>query len=229
LQNQRYKFSLNSALADFYLEYSAELKTHTFYHKNQKIISFSTPYKANHHLSALAIAISIATLLELNKNEILSGIKNCENISFRQKLLNFKNFSVFDDTYSSSIEAIKSDIEYLKLEYPKRSLSFALGDILELGTETFNIHKSVGNLAYYAGAKKLYAFGSYAYLIREGAEEAGMNPQDIYTFTEPDYHKKAAEEILKNTLNNEIVLVKASHALHSEKIIEEIERLAKEC
>ena len=104
-----------------------------------------------------------------------------------------------------------------------------MGDILELGTETVRLHKEVGRLVQYAGGRKLYAFGSYAYLLGDGAKEAGMNEEDITLCTETDSYKIIAEEIYRKSEPGEIVLIKASHALHSEKIIEEIERLDKKC
>ncbi len=229
LSSGKIKISLSEKAAEYYLIFSSTDKKYTFFHRSKKIVSFSTSYKAYHHLNALLIALTLAKLLKLNENSILNGIENCEHVLLRQKLINFKNFSVFDDTYSSSYEAIKADIDYLKLEYPNRALSFALGDILELGAETVRMHKEVGRLIHSAGGRKLYAFGSYAYLLRDGAKEAGMNEKDITLCTETDSYKIIAEEIYRKSKPGEIVLIKASHALHSEKIIEEIERLDKKC
>jgi UDP-N-acetylmuramyl pentapeptide synthase len=140
-----------------------------------------------------------------------------------------RRFSLLDDTYSSSPEAVLAEIEFLKLEYPERRFSVALGDMLELGHKTEALHKEIGALAYKKGARRLYTFGAYAYLIRDGAREAGMKDEDISTSTEIDDYPIIAKEIYEKSIDSEIVLVKASHSLSSEKIIKEIERLDSEC
>ena len=229
LQSAKYKFSLFESASDFYLAKTGINNRYSFFHDNEKIIEFSTSYKASHHLKALLIALSLGCFLQMSKEKMPLGIENTEKITLRQKLIAFRHFSVFDDTYSSSPEAVKADIEYLKLQYPDRPFSLALGDMLELGQKTVELHNEIGKLAYTSGARKLYAFGSYAYFIRDGARSAGMSEKDISANPETDFYQALAREIYKNSLLSEIVLIKASHALHSEKILEEIERLDKEC
>lgn len=227
LSSAKFKFSLSNRGAEYYFD-TANNKC-TLYHNSKKIIDFSTKYKAKHHLNAQLISLILGHLLKISEEKMQLGIKNCENISLRQKIINLKSFSLFDDTYSSSPEAVQADIEYLKLEYPHRPFSLALGDMLELGYKTSELHEEIGKLAYLAGARKLYAFGAYAYLICNGAKSAGMSNEEISVYTDTNYYDILAKEIYKKSKPGEIVLIKASHALHSEKITEEIERLDKEC
>jgi UDP-N-acetylmuramoyl-tripeptide--D-alanyl-D-alanine ligase len=173
--------------------------------------------------------LALSKQLNISREDIILGLKHCENITLRQKLINLKRFYIYDDTYSSSPEAIRADIEYLKFEYPQRTLSFALGDMLELGKETIRLHKQIGSEIYFQGARKLYAFGAYAFVIRDGAKNAGMNEEDIFVFTESEAQKTISHAIYENSVDGEIVLIKASHALRAEKIIQEIERLDEKC
>ena len=229
LSKAKFKFSLSRNDSDFHLCKNNNGKSFEFYHNSKKTLEFTTNYKASHHLSALLISLIFGELLCLDKDAMLRGIKNCENIILRQRLVRFKNFSVLDDTYSSSPEAVKAQIEYIKLEYPKKSFSLALGDMLELGKKTASLHKEIGKLAYLEGARRLYTFGAYAYLIRDGAIEAGMKESMLFATTELLDYPLIAKEIYQKSQPDEIVLIKASHALFSEKIIEEIERLDKKC
>ncbi len=229
LSRAKYKFSLFENNGDYYLSKSDDMKRLVFYHKTEKILDFKSKYKASHHLKALLIALILGNLLEFDEKAMQKGITSCEFVVLRQRLIDFKHFSVLDDTYSSSPEAVRAQIEYLKLEYPDRRFSLALGDMLELGSKTEALHKEIGKLAHTEGARRLYAFGAYAYLIRDGAKEAGMDENDITTSTELEDYPMIAKEIYEKSTAYEIVLVKASHALFSEKIIEEIERLDKEC
>ena len=229
LSKAKFKFSLFEKNCDFHLPLRKDGEAFEFYHSSDKVIEFKTNYKASHHLSALLIALSLAKILNFNETEMLRGIKNCENIVFRQRLIRLKNFFILDDTYSSSPEAVKAEIEYIKLEFPNRSFSLALGDMLELGNKTERLHKEIGRLAFLEGADKLYAFGAYAYLIRDGAKAAGMKDSDLFATTELLDYQLIAKEIYRKSKNGEIVLIKASHALYGGKITEEIERLDKEC
>ncbi len=228
LSKAKFKFSLFEKNCDYYLT-ANDTERLGFYHKSKKRFDISTSYKTSHHKKALLIALTLGNLLGFSEEKMLSGIKNCESVILRQRLINFKHFSVLDDTYSSSPEAVKAEIEYLKLEYPERNFSLALGDMLELGYKTEALHKEIGKLACTEGARKLYTFGAYAYLIRDGAKEAGMKDCDVFASTELGNYPIIAKEIYRKSKRNEIVLIKASHALLSEKIIEEIERLDREC
>jgi len=226
LSDFKVKYSLSSPASDYFLNDLGD-GNYAFFHRGKKIISFSTKYKAEHHLKALTIALAFANILSLSESEMALGIKAAEKLVLRQRLIDLKKFSVFDDTYSSSYEAVSADLDYLKLEYPNRAFSCALGDILELGQETVKIHRELGRLAYQRGAKRLFAFGSYSYLIREGALGAGMNKENVYVSTDLLNFRDIAKEIYNKSKDGEIVLIKASHALHAEKITEEIERLDK--
>lgn len=228
LSRARFKFSLSQKESDYRLS-SESGDGFEFYHKSKKLLSFTSSYKAKHHKKALLIALSLGNLLGISEEKMLLGVKNCEAIVFRQKLVDFKHFSVFDDTYSSSPEAVFAVIEYLKLEYPTRPFSAALGDMLELGRETEALHRKIGKFAYSEGARRLYAFGAYSYFMSEGARSAGMPDSSIFVSSELGDYRIIAKEIYENSKRGEIVLIKASHALLSEKIIEEIERLDKEC
>ena len=227
LSLEKTKFSLKSREANFYLDIREDKKV--FYVNGKKLLTFKTAYRAYHHLNALVIAIASGYMLGLKESDILSGITACDKIELRQKIIEFKKFSVFDDSYSSSYEAIKADIEHLKLEYPTRDLICVLGDILELGAKTEEIHKEVGAYAYKSGAKKIYAFGSYSYHIKEGAERAGMKADNIFISTEADAHSLIAQKICDEIKNDEIILIKASHAMRADIIIKEIEKGMKEC
>ena len=229
LKSAKCKFSLTKTEADYFLSKAESENALEFYKRGRKISEFTTKYKAPHHLKALLIALIIANILGFNEEQMLSGVKATESLALRQKIINLRRFSLLDDTYSSSPEAVLAEIEFLKLEYPERRFSVALGDMLELGHKTEALHKEIGALAYKKGARRLYTFGAYAYLIRDGAREAGMKDEDISSSTEIDNYPIIAKEIYEKSIDSEIVLVKASHSLSSEKIIKEIERLDSEC
>ena len=179
---------------------------------------------ANHYKSAILIALSLSDKLGFTEAEMQAGVKNFEKIELRQKLIVAGGRFIYDDTYSSSPEAVRADLEFLKLNFPDKKINAALGDMLELGCETEAAHRKIGSFAKDFGVERLYAFGSYSSLIKEGALDRGFDKEKIYTSDEEDFYVKIAREILKDTTPDEITLIKASHAIKSERIIEELER-----
>lgn len=223
---RKYSFSIDSLDADYYLK-SSDGNCELFF-SGKSILTFKTSYKASHHLKALLCALAFSHILKLNADELISGIKIAETIELRQRLIKFNGFTVFDDTYSSSPEAVEADFEFLNLHFPDKPKSCVLGDMLELGTKTQEMHKRIGVIAVKHGARKIYAFGAYAYLIKEGALNAGMPAASIRIFTEAAPHEAIAKALIKNVKQGEIVLIKASHALCACKILDEIRRIEKE-
>jgi UDP-N-acetylmuramoyl-tripeptide--D-alanyl-D-alanine ligase len=143
----------------------------------------------------------------------------------RQNFISIGHFRVFDDTYSSSPDAVIADLEFLiHLDGAK---SCALGDMLELGAYTEAMHRKIGAAAACHGIDKLFLFGKFAKHTEVGAIEAGMPPSKIFINTDLSAPEITAKQIWQTAKENETVLIKASHSLNAYKIIEILERMNK--
>ena len=98
--------------------------------------------------------------------------------------------------------------------YDTRKIA-VLGDMFELGDISEKVHREIGAYVFENGFEVLITLGELGKFIAEGAKDAGM--EKIFM---TDSHEDAAK-ILRGILqHDDVVLFKASHGMHMEKVIE---------
>ena len=198
-------------------EYSVfDIKTASFTLKGEKILIPGT-----NALYAIAFAFAVLNILGFGEKEAKAALSELRRDDLRGNFISFNGFDVFDDTYSSSPEAVASVFEFLSL-YKTRKKSCVLGDMLELGEKSYELHKYIGALAYQYGFRAIYAFGNYANAVALGGKEAGFDEKMIFINENTDSPEITAKQILNNYENGEIILIKASHALSAHRITEKL-------
>ncbi len=176
------------------------------------------PFGGEHYVKNLAFAVSAAVVLGIDIDGINGSLSECEQFLPRQKRIRVGNATFIDDSYNASLEAYESALSVLSECQGTRSA--VVGDVLELGVYSERIHRAIGELCVKSKADKIYPFGKYAHDVAEGAVRAGFNQKNIFINDDPCDHARTAALILENLVSGETVLVKGSHALHTEKIID---------
>ena len=92
-----------------------------------------------------------------------------------------------------------------------------LGDILELGNYSKEIHKEIGNTITKDTLDILITVGNDSNYIKNMAIKNGLSKNSIYSYN--DYHE-ASLHINNIIKENDIILLKASHGIHLEKIVD---------
>ena len=178
----------------------------------------------NHVYASLA-ALALSSGLKFNMLAAVNSLKNYDVPPGRMRLLNgVKGSLIIDDTYNSSPFACESalktlgEIKFLGLPAQAGRKIAILGDMLELGHHTFEAHKSIGQIAR-ENADVLIVVGLRAKAIKEGALEAGMNPDSIFEFLDS---RETGNFIKTFVQKNNLVLVKGSQGMRMERVVEAI-------
>ncbi len=220
VSGRRYTFSIEDSMADaFILPKCLSDLTAVFdiYTKDGKAENIEVELSGLHILKAIASSIPTLCELGLTLKEIACAVQRIDNDCKRGHYSRYGDITVYDDTYSSSYEAVISDFELLSLKR-EAVKSCMLGDMLELGEKSEELHKKIGEKAYEYGFSKIFAFGIYAPCIAEGAIKAGMPESRIFINTDTSKPDITAKQINENHTPNEIILFKASHAIKAERI-----------
>lgn len=183
--------------------------------KNFELVSETKLY-SEHTINSLINAISVCDILNLAPEKISEAIKGITPSDLRQKFIFENRYTIYDDSYNSSPEAVIATLKTLaKLG---RNNAALLGDMLELGEKSEEMHLMIGAECVRQGFKKLYAFGNFSETIARGARNFGMDEKFI--FINPDLSKPeiTAEHIIKS-YEGETLLVKASHSVRADRII----------
>ncbi len=221
-----FTFSKSNTKADFYT-----LTTDTsakFYFRNNKIFETNCALPKGYLMNAILLAFSLSYCLELSSIQMKNAAEKIEQVNLRQKLIKIGNFIVFNDSYSSSPESVIENLKYLRASYPNAKISCLLGDMLELGTSACELHQYIGKQLLKYNINNLYTFGDFSDCIKDGAVIAGIKGNKIHQNPDKENHRLSAEQIFFNSEEGEIIMIKASHKLNAEKIIEILIDMVKE-
>ncbi len=169
-------------------------------------------------------SVIIAATLDLltkNPQKGLAELINLENGAGRGKIseisLNKKNITIIDDSYNASLPSIKSGLEYateLKIALQKKRVVVALGDMLELGEKSVELHEKAANYLNQLAINFAVLVGEK---ITKAADKITKTPYKKF----PDSISASLE--IENILQDgDILYVKGSRGIKMEKIIEKI-------
>ena len=162
-------------------------------------------------LSAIAVGLEYGIKIE----EIIKGISEFSLTKRRMELIkNSKNATIINDCYNASYESIKAALEYIKELKSNRKIA-VLGDVLELGRFSKQMHQKIGEEVINNNIDILITVGQEAKTIAKTVTENKKNLK-VYSFD----NNQEASKLLKNEIKeNDVILVKASNGMHFEEII----------
>ena len=181
---------------------------------NNKELNFSIPSIAKHNIYNSMSAILIGKLYNMTYEEIKKGLEEVKFTEGRLTIINKKNLTIINDCYNASLDSMISALNVLKT-FKNRKIA-VLGDILETGKYEEEIHKNIGKNIIGNTDILILVGNSIKYTYEEVIKE-GFNKDNIYLFTTYEEVIKNIDKILKK---DDVVLVKASHGIHLENVID---------
>ena len=161
-------------------------------------------------------AFSCSVLLGIPLRALSDSLEHITPDILRPTLLQLGNHTVYNDSYSSSPEALFETMRMLTLY--NKPLSAVIGDMLELGEKTAYHHRIAGKDSARLGYKRLYLIGSNSRHTAEGAMIGGIKKENIHINNNINDLNATLDEI-DRTYDGEIILVKASHKTGLDRLI----------
>ena len=165
--------------------------------------------------NSLAIT-SVIVALNKNVNSFIKKISKFNAIKGRGKILNIqyknKKIILIDDSYNSSPESLKASIIFLNRLGNKRRKICVLGDMFELGLSSKHFHLQIKKILKDNKISSVYTIG------KEMKNLFNVLPESL----ESNYAENLDELYLnlkENIKNNDVILFKASRAIHLDTII----------
>ena len=150
-------------------------------------------------------------LLDIPKENIKKGLETFSLSANRLSIKTNKNdITIIDDTYNANFDSVKNGLEILNNMTGKRKIAI-LGDMLELGDYSDNIHKEVGKIVFQNKIDYLISVGDYSKNTMNEALELGMSKDHVYWFKESTDTFNTLDNILKS---GDLVLIKGSHSMN---------------
>jgi len=170
-------------------------------------LDVTIPAIGTYMVSNALAAAAAGKLLGLSDEQIKKGVEAYKTVGSRANVINNGKIRIIDDCYNANPTSVKASLETLK-NFNGRTVA-VLGDMKELGTDELQLHFDTGAYAKQIGIDVVLCAGPLAKSLADGADGKWYETKEELI--------KALPEIIKE---GDTVLVKASHSMQFEKIVE---------
>lgn len=189
--------------------------TYTLKCTNQKI---EVPVGGNHFVQNSLCAIAVGSIFKMPLEKIAKGIYEFELTKKRMDITTLQNnITIINDYYNANYDSMKAALEYLGNLKEKRKIA-VLGDMLELGDYSKELHEKVGEEVVKNKIDILITVG------KEAKQIAKISEGKIKEIIECNTNEEAIESINKIKQENDAILLKASNGMHFGEILEGIKK-----
>ena len=184
-----------------------------------KKISWHMPYLAEHWIYNSLSILGLATYFKIDLKKILSALSSFKVPQGRGNKINLRykdrNFLLIDDSYNSNPASLIASLKsFSKLKVTGHKL-LVLGDMLELGEESLEIHKGFGSKIEKFGFNILYTVGKNMFEMTKVLK----NIKCKYHGDNLDF---ITEDIFKSLNHGDAILFKGSNSINLKEIINNI-------
>ena len=189
-------------------------------HVDDKSVSVRIPIPGHHMVMNALAAAAVGHQLGLTMEEIKAGIEQLEAVSGRFHIIENGRLQIIDDCYNANPVSMKASLDVL-CDAKGRRVDI-LGDMGELGENEAQLHAEVGAHASGNHIDLLICTGTVSSHMAEAAVADGGYGEVLQVPT-----LDALLTCLPSLIEpDDTVLVKASHFMHFEKVVEKLEKLS---
>jgi len=191
--------------------------------KNGESVDIYVPSPGRHMVMNSLIAVALGDELGLSAAQIADGLSKFKPSGMRMSIIETDGgMRVIDDCYNASPDSMKAALEVLaKAEGNKVAI---LGDMLELGGASFEMHNAVGLDAARLGINTIICVGEHAEGIYEGVFSYfadGSSCDAIYYASK----NECIAQLERHVRPGDTVLVKASRGMRFEEIVSRLSEM----
>ncbi len=180
----------------------------------ERRIPVRIPAFGRHLVYAALAGAAVGLHFGLTDEEIVDGIAGFETVGRRGAVIETGSVTLIDDCYNSNPDSLRSSIDSL-MSLPGRHVCI-LGDMLEMGEESPDMHRAIGRYAAEKGAELVLTAGPLAAELALGAGDRAIHYVN---------QKALTEDLPRQLRKGDRVLVKASRGMHFDAISEAIKEL----
>jgi len=179
---------------------------------------YHLPLLGRHHAKNAALAIMIGKHLNISTEKIKEGLHTLNQTSMRFELMKGKGGeAIINDAYNASPTSMKAAIEVVKQMTGFKEKVLVLGDVLELGKHSENLHRSVADVID-EQVTAVFTYGKDSKLISSAVKDRNKSILSNHFTTKDELLKQLKEYQNENSL----LLFKASRGLKFESLINEM-------
>jgi UDP-N-acetylmuramoyl-tripeptide--D-alanyl-D-alanine ligase len=191
-------------------------------HKGSFVPVYLPGAVAEHLIPAALAGMAIGHIFGVNLVDAAAALRALAPLAGHMRIVDgIKKTLIIDDTYNSSPEPTKSALKTLaSIQIREGAERYAvLGDMLELGPETENLHREIGMAAALSKIDVLVTVGEASKHTASAAREAGMDEHRVISFADSNSAGRYLQDAIKE---GDVILVKGSQGVRMERIVKEL-------
>lgn len=189
-------------------------------HADGQTAAVSLPVPGAHMVSNALLAVGAGLSLGLTLEECAAGLGKLQLTKGRLEQKEARGIRVLDDTYNANPDSMVAALQTLA-QMPSSGRRMAvLGRMGELGAESEQGHRRVGEAAGELGVDVLIAVGEEAAVTAQAARKRGVK-----TVLEVPGAEAAIVALRELACRGDVVLVKGSRSARMERVVEGLERV----
>ena len=173
-----------------------------------KIYKINVPVGGEHFIYNSLCALAVGKTLNIEMDKIINGIKLYKTTEKRNEIIEKNNLKIINDYYNASFDSMKASLELLSKIKSKRKIAI-LGDMLELGKFSEELHRKVGQEVAKNHIDVLIVVGDLSKTIFDEAKKLGI--KEAYQFST---NEKCIDKIDSIVKKGDAILIKASNKMN---------------
>ena len=183
------------------------------------VIDLKTPLVGRANLANVLAATAVALEMGISRSQIAETARRIKPPAHRGDVLRLsKGITVIDDSYNANPTATHKALELLAAARATRRVA-VLGEMLELGERSIELHERVGRAAPGRADVLIAVGGGPAAALARAARDAGMAVDRVSHFPTIE---AATEPVLGLLRAGDLVLVKGSRGVHTDRIVDRL-------
>lgn len=180
-------------------------------------IEMYVPVGGEHFVSNSLCATAIGKILDIENEKIAKGIETFELTKRRMDITELETgIKVINDAYNANCESMQASLKILGNSDNHRKIA-VLGDMLNLGEYSKELHKKVGKAVAENKIDILICQGEETKYIVEEAEKQGIKKEKIYKL---ENREQVIEKLKEISEPGDVILIKASNSMKFYEIAE---------
>lgn len=177
------------------------------------------PVPGIHNVYNTLAAIAVGIEMNIPINVIIDGIAKYKPGNMRQSIIAYQGIKIINDAYNASPQSMKASVNVLEeLSSNTRGIAI-LGDMLELGDMSKELHYSVGSFIVDKKIDILITVGNTSKNIMQAVADSDNQKIKLQHF---DNNEEALKYILSIIKKEDFILIKGSRGMKMEQIADGI-------
>lgn len=184
------------------------------------------PAVGKHNVAAALAGVAVGCMLGIDDERIRRGLAAYRTVGLRQQMTEVGGIKIICDCYNASPESMKAAASVLSTVAMHRNGKkiALLGDMLELGQKSPELHYDVGVMFAQSGVDLLISFGERAEMIADGFASV-CGEAKVMRFKDRSDASVPARALLKILEPGDTLILKASRMIAAERVAEELKKL----